>query len=176
MPTVDKKGKYGVDAQKGEVGNEVTSATESSQNNNWSPTKVKKSLTERSAFSETDLKAKLTATEKDSTSKDGVLARYSESDIQLVKLDVPLVYDDSRSEISGLSGGSGLAIVPFLDGRSLISQDSAQDLVPVENEMVSVEGHDKNLEQEGKGTCITAWAVYLECIPNRAFLVLSNGI
>jgi len=51
--------------------------------------------------------------------------------------------------------------VPFSDGRSLISQESGQDLVPVENEMVSAEGHDKNLEQEEKGTCITVWAVYL---------------
>lgn len=161
MPTVDKKGNYGVDARKGEVGNEVASATESGQNNNRSPTKAKKSLTERSAFSETDLKAKFAVTEDGSTTKDGVLARYSESDIQLVKLDVPLVFDDSRSEVSGLSGGSGLAIVPFSDGRSLISQESGQDLVPVENEMVSAEGHDKNLEQEEKGTCITVWAVYL---------------
>ncbi|XP_020616099.1 coiled-coil domain-containing protein 178-like [Orbicella faveolata] len=150
MPTVDKKGNYGVDARKGEVGNEVASATESGQNNNRSPTKAKKSLTGRSAFSETDLKAKFAATEDGSTTKDGVLARYSESDIQLVKLDVPLVFDDSRSEVSGLSGGSGLAIVPFSDGRSLISQESGQDLVPVENEMVSAEGHDKNLEQEEK--------------------------
>ena len=159
MPTVDKKGKYGVEAPKGEVGNEVTSATETSQNNNWSPTKAKKSLTERSAFSETDLKAKLTAAEGGSTTKDGVLARYSESDIQLARLDVPLVYDDSRSEISGLSGGSGLAVVPFLDGRGLISQDSGRDLVPVENEIVSVEGHDKNLEQEERGTCIKPYSI-----------------
>lgn len=150
MPTVDKKGKYGVDARKGEVGDEVASATESGQNNNWSPTKAKKSLTERSAFSESDLKAKLTATEDRSTAKDGVLARYSESDIQLAKLDVPLVFDDSRSEVSGLSGGSGLAIVPFSVGRSLISQESGQDVVPVESEMDSVAGHDKNLEGEGK--------------------------
>lgn len=150
MPTVDKKEKYGVDAQKGEVGNEVASATESGQNNNWSPTKAKKSLAERSAFSESDLKGKLTATKDGSTAKDGVLARYSESDIQVAKLDVPLVFDDSRSEVSGLSGGSGLAIVPFLVGRSLVSQESGQDLVPVENEVDSVEGHDKNSEQEGK--------------------------
>lgn len=150
MPTVDKKGKYGVDARKGEVGDDVASATESGQNNNWSPTKAKKSLTERSAFSESDLKAKLTATEDRSTAKDGVLARYSESDIQLAKLDVPLVFDDSRSEVSGLSGGSGLAIVPFSVGRSLISQESGQDVVPVESEMDSVAGHDKNLEGEGK--------------------------
>lgn len=152
MPTVDKKGKYGVDARKGEVGDEVASATESGQNNNWSPTKARKSLTERSVFSESDLKAKLTATEDRSTAKDGVLARYSESDIQLAKLDVPLVFDDSRSEVSGLSGGSGLAIVPFSVGRSLISQESGQDVVPVESEMDSVAGHDKNLEGEGKGT------------------------
>lgn len=150
MPTVDKKGKYGVDARKGEVGDDVASATESGQNNNWSPTKAKTSLTERSAFSESDLKAKLTATEDRSTAKDGVLARYSESDIQLAKLDVPLVFDDSRSEVSGLSGGSGLAIVPFSVGRSLISQESGQDVVPVESEMDSVAGHDKNLEGEGK--------------------------
>ena len=152
MPTVDKKGKYGVDVRKGEVDNEVASATESSQNSNWSPTKAKKSLPERSAFSESDLKAKLTATKDGSNTKDGVLARYSESDIQLAKLDVPLVFDDSRSEVSGLSGGSGLAIVPFSVGRSLISQESGQDLVPVENGIDSVAGHDKNLEQEGKGT------------------------
>ena len=154
MPTVDKKGKYGVDVRKGEVGNEVASATESGQNNNWSPTKAKKSFPERSAFSESDLKAKLTATEEGSNTKDGVLARYSESDIQLAKLDVPLVFDDStcRSEVSGLSGGSGLAIVPFSVGRSLISQESGQDLVPVENGIDSVADHDKNLEQEGKGT------------------------
>ena len=149
MPTVDKKGKYGVGARKDAVGNEVASATESSQNSNWSHTKAKKSLTERSAFSESDLKAKLTTTKDDSNAKDGVKARYSESDIQLAKLDVPLVFDDSRSEVSG---GSGLAIVPFSVGRSLISQESGQDLVPVENEMDSVEGHHKNLEQEGKGT------------------------
>ena len=150
MPTVNKKEKYGVDARKGEVGSEVTSATESRQN----PTKAKKSLTERSAFSETDLRVKLAANEGDSTAKDGVLARYSESDIHLAKLDVPLVFDDSRSEVSGLSGGSGLAIVPFSDSRSLISQGSGQYLVPVENEMVSLESRDtcKNLEQEGKGT------------------------
>ena len=160
MPTVDQKGKYGVDARKGEVGNKVTTATESGQNSNWSPTKAKKSLTERFAFSETDLKAKLAATEDASTTKDGVLTRYSESDIQLAKLDVPLVFDDTRSEVSGLSGGSGLAIVPFLDGRNLISQESGHDFVPVENEMVSVsEDHDKNLKQEEKGTCtcITVW-------------------
>ncbi|KAL9979922.1 hypothetical protein ACROYT_G008441 [Oculina patagonica] len=144
MPTVDKKGKYELEAQTSEVSNEVTSATQASA------AKVKKSLSERSAFSETDLKAKLTAAEKGNSAKDGVLTRYSESNIQLAKLDVPLVYDDSRSEVSGQSGGSGLAIVPFLDGRSLISQESGQDLVPVENEIVSVEGHDKNLEQEEK--------------------------
>ena len=161
MPTVDKKGKYGVDARKREVNNEVASATESGQNNNWGPTKAKKSLTERSAFSETDLKAKLTATGDGSTTKGGVLARYSESDIQLAKLDVPLAFDDSKSEVSGLSGGSGLAIVPFSDGRSLISQESGQDLVPVENEIVSVEDHDKNLRPEGKGTCLTVWAEHL---------------
>lgn len=154
MPTADKKEKYGVDARKGEVGSKVTSATESGQNNNWSPTKAKKSLTERSAFSETDLRVKLAANQGDSTAKDGVLTRYSESDIQLAKLDVPLAFDDSRSEVSGLSGGSGLAIVPFSDSRSLISQESGQDLVPVENEMVLVEGHDKNLEQEGKGKSV----------------------
>ena len=152
MPTVDKKGKYGVDVRTGEVGNEVASATESGQNSNWSPTKAKKSLTERSAFSESDLKAKLSATEDGSNTKDGVLARYSESDIQLAKLDVPLVFDDSRSEVSGLRGGSGLAIVPFSVGRSLISQESGQDLVPVGNEIDSAAGHDNNLEQEGKGT------------------------
>ena len=150
MPTVDKKGKYGVDVRKGEVDNEVASATESSQNSNWSPTKAKKSFPERSAFSESDLKAKLTATEEGSNTKDGVLARYSESDIQLAKLDVPLVFDDSRSEVSGLSGGSGLAIVPFSVGRSLISQESGQDLVPVENGIDSVAGHDKNLEHDKK--------------------------
>lgn len=150
MPTVDKKGKYELEAEKGEVNNEVTSETQASQNI-WSPAKTKKSFTERSAFSETDLKAKLTATEKGSSSKDGVVTRYSESDIQLAKLDVPLVYDDSRSEVSGQSGGSGLAIVPFLDGRSLISQESGPDLVPVDNEIVSEEDHDKNLEQERKG-------------------------
>lgn len=150
---MDKKGKYGVDARKGEVGNGVASATESGQNSKWSPTKTKKSFTQRSAFSETDLKAKLPATEDGSTTKDGVLARYSESDIHLAKLDVPLVVDDTRSEVSGMSGGSGLAIVPFSDSRGLISQESGQDLVPVENEMVSVEDHDKNLKQEEKGTC-----------------------
>lgn len=154
MPTADKKEKYGVDTRKGEVGSKVTSATESGQNNNWSPTKAKKSLTERSAFSETDLRVKLAANQGDTTAKDGVLTRYSESDIQLAKLDVPLAFDDSRSEVSGLSGGSGLAIVPFSDSRSLISQESGQDLVPVENEMVLVEGHDKNLEQEGKGKSV----------------------
>lgn len=147
MPTVDKKGKYELEAQKSEVSNELTSATQ------VSAAKVKKSFTERSAFSETDLKAKLTAAEKGNSAKDGVLTRYSESDIQLAKLDVPLVYDDSRSEVSGQSGGSGLAIVPFLDGRSLISQESGQDLVPVDNEIVSVEDRDKNLEQEEKGRC-----------------------
>ncbi|KAJ7387735.1 hypothetical protein OS493_001078 [Desmophyllum pertusum] len=91
MPTVDRKGKYEVEAQKGGVSN------------------------------------------------------------VLAKLDVPFIYDDSKSDVSGQSGGSGLAIVPFLDDRSLISQESGQELAPVDNEIVSVEDHYKDnlLEQEG---------------------------
>ena len=163
MPTVDKKGKYDLEAQKREISNEATSATQASQNT-WSSAKVKKSLTQRSAFSETDLRAKLTANEEGNPAKGGVVTHYSESDIQLAKLDVPLA-DDSRSEVSGQSGGSGLAIVPFLDGRSLISQESRQDLVPVDNELLSVEDHDKNLEQEKKGICNTLRKLFILYTP-----------
>ena len=161
MPTVDKKGKYDLEGQEGEVNNEMTSASQSSQNV-WSATKSRKSLAERSAFSETDLKAKLAAKEEGIPAKGKVVTHYSESDIQLAKLDVPL-FDDSRSEISGQSGSSGLAIVPFLDGRSLISQESGQDLVlPAHNEIVPEEDHDKDkLEQEGKGTCIAYMYIQL---------------
>lgn len=122
--------------------------TQESQNVGSSPPKAKKSLLERSAFSETDLKTRLAATEGGSTAKDGVLSRYSESDIQLAKLDVPF-YDDSRSEASG---GSGLAIVPSLNGRSILSQDSGRELVPaVSNEVTSVrERNEDSSEQEEK--------------------------
>ena len=152
MPTVDKTGKYDVEGKNAGDRDEKSFPTQESQNVGSSPAKAKKSLLERSAFSETDLKTRLAATEGGSTAKDGVLSRYSESDIQLAKLDVPF-YDDSRSEASG---GSGLAIVPSLNGRSILSQDSGRELVPaVSNEVTSVrERNEDSLEQEEKGTCL----------------------
>lgn len=150
MPTVDKTGKYDAEGENAGIKDGITLVSSESQNVDSSPTKAKKSLSERSAFSETDLKGRIADTKGDNAVKDGVLSRYSDSNIQLAKLDVPYFYDDSRSE---LSGGSGLAIVPSLDGRSLLSQDSGRELVPVvSNEIISTEDNDKDVNgQEGKG-------------------------
>ena len=149
MPTVDKTGKYDVEGENTGVKDGITLVSSESQDVDSRPAKAKQSLSERSAFSETDLKARIADAEGENAAKDGFLSRYSDSNIQLAKLDVPF-FDDSRSE---LSGGSGLAIVPSLDGRSLLSQDSGRELVPVvSNEMVSTEDHDKDENgQEGKG-------------------------
>ena len=162
MPTVDKQGKYEVDRQEREVNNEMTSEPQSGQTVSWG---LKKSSIERSAFSETDLKEKLAAKEEGISAKGKVASHYSESDIELARLDVPL-FEDSRSEISG---GSGLAIVPYFDGKSFISQESGQDLVPVHHEAVSAEDHDKDkLEHEGKGTSLLIkhplfeWRVFIK--------------
>lgn len=143
MPTVDKTGKYDVDGKKAGAADGITLTTQESQNVDSSSAKRKKS------FSETDLKGRLAASEGANRSKDGVLTRYSDSNIQLAKLDVPL-YDDSRSEASG---ESGLAIVPSFDGRSILSQESGRELVPaVSNEVVLADNHEEDkLEQEGKG-------------------------
>ena len=149
MPTVDKTGKYDVQAENIGATNGAL-ATQGVQNvDSSNPPKAKKSLSERSAFSETDLKGRLAATEGGNTTKDEIFTRYSESNIQLAKLDVPL-FDDSRSEASG---GSGLAIVPSFDGRSILSQDSGRELVPaVSSEVIAAGEHDEvKLVQEGKG-------------------------
>ena len=148
MPTVDKVGKYEIDGQKNPGNNEMPSAPQNGQNVSWSLSKSKKSPLERSAFSETDLKAKLAAKEEGVPLKGKVVTHYSESDVQLAKLDVPLL-EDSRSEISG---SSGLAIVPYFDGRSLVSQESGQDLVLAHHEVAAVEIHDKDKLEEGRGT------------------------
>ena len=149
MPTVDKTGKYHAEGENTGIKDGITLVSSESQNVDSCPAKAKKSLSERSAFSETDLKGRIADAKGDNAVKDGVLSRYSDSNIQLAKLDVPF-YDDSRSE---LSGGSGLAIVPSLDGRSLLSQDSGRELVPVvSNEIISTEVNDKDVNgQEGKG-------------------------
>lgn len=146
MPTVDKVGKYEIDGQKNPGNNETPSAPQSGQNVSWSLSISKKSPLERSAFSETDLKAKLAAKEEGVPLKGKVVTHYSESDVQLAKLDVPLL-EDSRSEISG---SSGLAIVPYFDGRSLVSQESGQDLVLAHHEVAAVEIHDKDKLEEGR--------------------------
>ncbi|RMX48295.1 hypothetical protein pdam_00014726 [Pocillopora damicornis] len=146
MPTVDKVGKYEIDGQKNPGNNEMPSAPQNGQNVSWSLSKSKKSPLERSAFSETDLKAKLAVKEEGVPLKGKVVTHYSESDVQLAKLDVPL-FEDSRSEISG---SSGLAIVPYFDGRSLVSQESGQDLVLAHHEVAAVEIHDKDKLEEGR--------------------------
>ena len=149
MPTVDKTGKYDVEGENTGDKDRITLVPSESQNVDSSPAKAKKSLSERSAFSETDLKGRIAHAEGENAAKGGVLSRYSDSNIQLAKLDVPFC-DDSRSE---LSGESGLAIVPSLDGRSLLSQESGRELVPaVSNEIIPTEDQDKDENgQEGKG-------------------------
>ena len=157
MPTVDKTGKYDVEGENTGVKDGITIVSSESQDVDSRPAKAKQSLSERSAFSETDLKGRIADAEGENAAKDGFLSRYSDSNIQLAKLDVPF-FDDSRSE---LSGGSGLAIVPSLDGRSLLSQDSGRELVPV----VSTEDHDKDENgQEGKGNYLVIWyPIYCYC-------------
>lgn len=155
MPTVGKAGNYGVEAENIGAEGGIASATSESKliNNVASTANAKKSLSGRSAFSDTDLKSKLSQGEGGDVAKDGVFSRYSESNIQLAKLDVPFP-DDSKSETSG---ESGLAIVPSMEDRSLLSQNSGRELIPAASkEIMSTEDLVKDeCIQEGKGTNFT---------------------
>lgn len=141
MPTVDKLEKYDLQRQN------TDARDETSENVSKTPAKAKQSLSvERSAFSDTDLKERLAATGEESAVNNGVLSRYSDSNIELAKLTVPLG-DDSRSEASG---ESGLAILLSSCDRSLVSQDSVREVVPaVSNEVVEPD-HNNIKSDQGK--------------------------
>lgn len=147
MPTLEKLEKYDAQRENTEVKDEITQNVRGTL-----PAAKTKLLHGRSAFSDTDLKRRLATSEGGSSADNGVFSRYSESDIAVARLNVPL-FDDSRSEASG---ESGLAIVPYGDDRSLVSQDSVRDVVPVEsNEMITIEDR-KSIPsgQESKGTVL----------------------
>ena len=148
MPAVDNTGKYSVESKKAGISDGITFPTQESQTVNRSAAKAKKSLSERSAFSENDLKGRLAASEQGNAIKDGIVSRHSESNIHLAKLDVPF-FDDSRSEASG---GSGLAIVPSLDGRSLLSQDSGREILPIVSTVGGINEHSFDQEEKGSHT------------------------
>ena len=146
MPTVDKLEKYDLQRQN------TDARDETSENVSKTPAKAKQSLSvERSAFSDTDLKGRLAATGEESAVNNGVLSRYSDSNIELAKLTVPLG-DDSRSEASG---ESGLAILLSSCDRSLVSQDSVREVVPaVSNEVVEPDHNNIKSDQGKKGSVI----------------------
>lgn len=150
MPTVDNTGKHSVESKKAGISDGITFPTQESQTVNRSAAKAKKSLSERSAFSENDLKGRLAASEQGNTIKDGIVTRHSESNIHLAKLDVPF-FDDSRSEASG---GSGLAIVPSLDGRSLLSQDSGREILPIVSTVGGKNEHSFDQEEKDIVPCL----------------------
>lgn len=131
MPTVEKLEKYDVQGENTEVKDEIRENVRGTL-----PAAKSKLMHTRSAFSDTDLKRRLATSEKGGATDNGVFSRYSESDLAVARLSVPL-FDDSRSEASG---GSGLAIVPYGDERSLVSQDSVRDVVLVEsNEVITIQ-------------------------------------
>ena len=145
MPTVEKLEKYDVQGENTEVKDEIRENVRGTL-----PAAKTKLMHTRSAFSDTDLKGRLATIEKGGTADNGVFSRYSESDLAVARLSVPL-FDDSRSEASG---GSGLAIVPYGDERSLVSQDSVRDVVLVEsNEVITIpDGKTIPSGQGNKGT------------------------
>ncbi|KAK2574373.1 Coiled-coil domain-containing protein 178 [Acropora cervicornis] len=111
MPTVEKLEKYDVQGENTEVKDEIRENVRGTL-----PAAKTKLMHTRSAFSDTDLKRRLATSEKGGTADNGVFSRYSESDLAVARLSVPL-FDDSRSEASG---ESGLAIVPYGDERNLV--------------------------------------------------------
>lgn len=159
MPTVDNTGKHSVESKKVGISDGITFPTQESQTVNRGAAKAKKSLSERSAFSENDLKGRLAASEQGNTIKDGIVTRHSESNIHLANLDVPF-FDDSRSEASG---GSGLAIVPSLDGRSLLSQDSGREILPIVSTVGGKNEHSFDQEEKGSHTLRLMSANKIHC-------------